>query len=722
MRFGEKLSPTAKYWIFLFGIMVAIFAVIFGSFIASYLNLPPADQELARGLFDKLLAFPFIGAILLIVIISTLVSLIFKSYIIPVLKMAEQTRLITTVNPDHRITTNGARELVELADIINESAEAYQKLQNEVEQKIADTNQALQEETNRFAALMSELPNGVIVCNSDGTILLYNHQAQELLNPENGDDDMALGGTIGLGRSIFGTFDRGPIVHALEVMNHDHGQGQVKPALGLMTKLCKQRFIRINMAPVTQQGETRGEISGFVLTLEDMTGEIAVENERDRQLQALIDAVQKSLGRIHSGLASICAMPGVGGDACDLHRKAIGKITTELEAHLALARELYSQHRIAYGNRENVLSETLLAILAKSLSERFGLTVELTPGQAYWLTIDSYSIVQAIASLAGLLKAEFDIENLHLSIDAGHDNLANLTVAWRPHQVPAEALENWYRSPLFMDSQGQQDSPQTIFSRHGGALRTASDTTNGCRHTVISLPLAMAGTEDSQQNGSEPRPISYEFDLFHQPGQQALADVPLTKLTYVAFDTETTGLNPSDGDEIIQIGAVRIVNGRMLVNEVIDQLVNPQRAVPPSSVKVHGIQAELLDRQPTIDKVLPHFHSFVKNTVLVAHNAAFDMRFLQLKEELTGLRFENPVLDTLLLSSLVHPNQEGHSLDDIAARLNIRVTGRHTALGDALVTAEVLLKLIPLLETRGIRTLADALTASEKSTFNRLKY
>ena len=97
-------------------------------------------------------------------------------------------------------------------------------------------------------------------------------------------------------------------------------------------------------------------------------------------------------------------------------------------------------------------------------------------------------------------------------------------------------------------------------------------------------------------------------------------------------------------------------------------------------------------------------------------------RFLQLKEASTGLRFDQPVLDTLLLSALVHPQQESHRLEAIAERFGITVVGRHTALGDALVTAEVFLKLVPLLAERGIHTLGQAREAAQQTWHARLKY
>ena len=205
-------------------------------------------------------------------------------------------------------------------------------------------------------------------------------------------------------------------------------------------------------------------------------------------------------------------------------------------------------------------------------------------------------------------------------------------------------------------------------------------------------------------------------------GAGALADRPLTALTYTVFDTETTGLNPSQGDEIIQIGAVRIVGNKLRTSEVMDQLVDPNRSIPKAGIAIHGITPQDVRGAPRIDVALAAFKAFAADSVLVAHNAAFDMRFLELKESQTGIRFDQPVLDTLLLAAVVLPEQPTHGLHALAEKLGVDATDRHHALSDALVTGAIFLKLLPLLEEQGITTLREAREASKKTFYARLAY
>src|SRR5690606_37567672 len=104
------------------------------------------------------------------------------------------------------------------------------------------------------------------------------------------------------------------------------------------------------------------------------------------------------------------------------------------------------------------------------------------------------------------------------------------------------------------------------------------------------------------------RPVFYDFDLFGRtPPAAALEERPLGELAYTVFDTETTGLDPSAGDEIIAIGAVRIVNGRVAPGETFDCLLDPGRAVDARSARIHGLTDAMLRGQPSIASTLPRF-------------------------------------------------------------------------------------------------------------------
>jgi DNA polymerase-3 subunit epsilon len=340
-----------------------------------------------------------------------------------------------------------------------------------------------------------------------------------------------------------------------------------------------------------------------------------------------------------------------------------------------------------------------------------------------WVRVDSFALVQAIVSLATRVAGDYGIRNFRLRASKSR-GFAAIDLVWLGTVVGTDALALWESEPMRF---GKEESPLTlrdVLDRHGGEVWIQSDRPRHTEWFRFLLPLG----EPLAAAAARPlliaqRPEYYDFDLFERSDTSGeLADRRLAALSYTVFDTETTGLEPSAGDEIISIGAVRIVNGRLLTQEVFERLVNPRRAIGREAKRVHGIDQRALEAEPTIEVVLPRFHRFCEDTVLVAHNAAFDMRFLELKEKVAGVRFEQPVLDTLLLSAVVHPSMDKHDLDTIADRLGVRVIGRHTALGDALVTGEVFLRLLPLLAERGIETLGQALEASRVTYLARLHY
>jgi DNA polymerase-3 subunit epsilon len=337
--------------------------------------------------------------------------------------------------------------------------------------------------------------------------------------------------------------------------------------------------------------------------------------------------------------------------------------------------------------------------------------------------VDSFAIIQAFAFLCSRLRDEYGVRSVRFRVTP-RDRFVEFDVAWHGAIVATDALALWETQPLA--AEGSPLSLRDVLEHHGAEVWLHLEGPAGERRAAFRFLLpagepAVAGRR--VQRPAEARPEYYDFDLFrYADTARELQERGLADLAYTVFDTETTGLEPSAGDEIISIGAVRIVNARLLKSEVFERLVNPRRPLNRDSARVHGIEAAALATEPGIEEVLPAFYRFCEDTVLVGHNAAFDMRFLELKEASTGLRFTQPVLDTLLLSAVLHPSLDDHRLEAIAERLGVQVIGRHTALGDALLEAEIFLRLLPLLAARGIVTLRQALEASRQTYYSRLRY
>ncbi len=162
------------------------------------------------------------------------------------------------------------------------------------------------------------------------------------------------------------------------------------------------------------------------------------------------------------------------------------------------------------------------------------------------------------------------------------------------------------------------------------------------------------------------------------------------------FDVETTGLDPQRGHRIVEIAGVRMENGVILHESPFVTFVNPEREIPWDARQVNKITDEEVKSAPTIDLVLPQFLEFAKGTLLVAHNAQFDMSFLEAERQYCWGYTDLPeCLCTLMLSRHLYPQAFGHSLDVVCRRFKLDMPQtRHRALADVLLTAQALQKMM----------------------------
>jgi DNA polymerase-3 subunit alpha (Gram-positive type) len=173
---------------------------------------------------------------------------------------------------------------------------------------------------------------------------------------------------------------------------------------------------------------------------------------------------------------------------------------------------------------------------------------------------------------------------------------------------------------------------------------------------------------------------------------------------YVVFDIETTGFS-SINDSIIEIGAVKVKKGKVV--DRFSEFVNPGKAIPQRIVELTGITDEMVYKSPGISKILPKFMEFIGDSVVVAHNASFDMGFIKKNCGDLNLKFGNPVMDTIPLCKFLFPELKKFKLNIVAKHLGVSLENHHRAVDDAGATCDILLKCFKLLRERGIFNLGD---------------
>lgn len=172
--------------------------------------------------------------------------------------------------------------------------------------------------------------------------------------------------------------------------------------------------------------------------------------------------------------------------------------------------------------------------------------------------------------------------------------------------------------------------------------------------------------------------------------------------TFVVFDLETTGIGPKS-NQIIEIGAVKVEN--RTITDRYSTFVNPGRPIPYQITQLTGIEDSMVVDSPGIETILPEFLEFCGDAVMVAHNASFDIGFINQKAKEQGLCTDFTVIDTVAVSRALLPELKKYKLDTVAKKLGVSLENHHRAVDDAGATAEIFLHLIKRLEDQEIKDL-----------------
>ena len=632
------------------------------------------------------------GGVLLAIFLA-LAGLIVHRLARPLDRLSLDVGIVARENLGHRFALGTRHWLEKLTQGLDAMRARLTSAEARGAQALAEAQNQGAEQKRWLEAILLDLTEGIVVCNLQHQVLLYNQAAAELLGGAQ---------NFGLGRSLFPSLAREPVLHALERQMQRLESGWAAPGARFMCGVAGG-LVGARLGIVF---DAKGAPNGYVMSFAELSEEETALAKRDDLLELATEELRAPIANLRAAAETLSQNP----DLPDTQRAAFQKVVLDESMALSNRLEALARGYRELGGARRMMAEIHSSDLIASLIRRLtGTPLQLTPtGLPDWLYGDSLSLLILLELLLRQLHSATGCEAFDIAVSRS-ENRVYLDLVWQGEPIPAGGLESWLNRPLIGGL-----GPLTgrgVLRRHGS---DAWSQLAGAGMARLRIPLASAQAGGPKERPLRPqRPEFYDFDLLVHPVPTGrFADRPLKQLTYVAFDLETTGLRPADGDQVVAIAGVRIVNGRILTTETFERLVNPGQPIPEASIRFHGITDEMVRDTPPFAVVLPAFHLFAADAVLVAHNAAFDITFLHRAAE-GALRFDQPVVDTLLLSAHLYPAETDHSLDAIAARLGLDVVQRHSALRDSLLTAAILLRLLDRCEERGITRLGQLTAASD---------
>ena len=489
--------------------------------------------------------------------------------------LAEETQLIARANSRHVVDAQPYAVLAPLPAAVNELADRLRNGVEEADQRVAATTRQLAEQKGWLEAILTDLTEGVVVCNMNHQVLLYNQGALKLLR---------VVGEIGLGRSLFNLVTKQPVLHAIELLTFRlRTQGAPEPAGATAPLVCATSDARtllrgrIGLILDRTGDQAAPEPTAYVLTLADVTHEIATLGKRDALLTAATEGMRAPLANLRAAVETVAAYPEIPADQRANFDQVIMRESNVLSERLEHVASGYRELLAGYWPMAAIYSLDLLNCVVQRAGgdERMAIV-----GLPVWLHGDSYGLMLALTSLLAHLRQRIGGGGIDLGTVPG-ERRHYVDFAWDGAPIPSAEIDRWMGDAL--DPAAGSLTLRDVLDRHRSELWSQPV---GTGRSILRLPVEAAERPPvaAERERLPPRPEFYDFALMHQPMPGASqSDRPIRSLSYVVFDTETTGLDARQGDEIVSIAGVRIVNGRILTGETFERMVDPRRQIPPSS-------------------------------------------------------------------------------------------------------------------------------------------
>ncbi|MDX1764283.1 MAG: PAS domain S-box protein, partial [bacterium] len=489
------MSNRRNFWALLIGIIVAE-CLLFGVIGWRIISVTGNDVDKT-----PILLYLGMGVMVLTTLLVILWIVLDSALMRPLEALSRVTEIVVGANPAHTLDLPPFHLLGDIPDKLHNVGKALDKAKKEVAEAVVTGTVGMEEQKARLETVLKELKEGVVVCDLEGRILLYNPAAQRLFRNSE---------ALGLGRSLYNICTRAPIEHSMELLRQrqageDSDREKESDVQFVCATVREGALLHSRMTLIAAAGTMKPV---FVMTFDDVTYQVNMIERRDSLLRSMVDELRSPLANLNAAAKNLATHPELPQDRRHAFDQVIAQETAALtEQFESIAKEcrfpVSTQWLLA-----DIHSADLLGCIKQRLEMRGGPKVTVI-GVPLWLYVDSHSIMLVLEYLACRVQEACGVSEIDIDISL-NDRRVFLDIVWKGEPLPQSRLEQWIGEPL-PDSVGVVTAAHAL-ERLGSDTWSQRSRRKGYAVLRISVPASRRQWEVPYEKLPE-RPEFYDFSL-----------------------------------------------------------------------------------------------------------------------------------------------------------------------------------------------------------------